>query len=91
MEALATKANVSPSTIRDFEAGRRAPHRNRLTQIRQALEIEGFVFVGGPDDDTSGITKKAPVSHADAPKVEKEVQRVPASRKSRSTGAKRKS
>ena len=76
MEDLATRANVSPSTVRDFEAGRRSPHRNRLAQIRQALEIEGIGLIFDPEGvatGITGITGKAPVSQADAPKMEKVV------------------
>lgn len=44
MDDLAGRANCSNSTVRDFEAGRREPHRNRLATIRQALEAAGIVF-----------------------------------------------
>jgi len=44
MDELASAANCSNSTVRDFEAGRREPHRNRLATIRQALEQAGIVF-----------------------------------------------
>ena len=74
MEDLATRANVSPSTVRDFEAGRRNPHRNRLAQIRQALESEGIGLIFDHEGVATGITGKAPVSQADAPKVEKLVK-----------------
>ncbi len=46
MDNLASKASCSNSTVRDFEAGRREPHRNRLATIRQALEQAGIVFTG---------------------------------------------
>jgi transcriptional regulator with XRE-family HTH domain len=41
---LARAAGVSPSTIRDFEAGRRVPTANNLKAIRAALEKEGIGF-----------------------------------------------
>ncbi len=49
---LATRSNLSESTIRDFEKGRRVPSANNLAAIRAALEAEGVVFIpengGGP-------------------------------------------
>jgi transcriptional regulator with XRE-family HTH domain len=52
-ERLATAANVSFSTVRDFEKGRRVPIANNLTAMRAALETQGIAFVDG---DTQGIT-----------------------------------
>lgn len=43
-EELAQKANVSLSTVRDFEKGRRMPVRNNLLAIRHALEQSGVKF-----------------------------------------------
>ena len=43
-EELAQKANVSLSTVRDFEKGRRMPVRNNLLAIRHALEQSGVRF-----------------------------------------------
>jgi DNA-binding XRE family transcriptional regulator len=40
-EDLAKKAQVSLSTIRDFEKGRRTPIKNNLDAIRLALEMAG--------------------------------------------------
>jgi transcriptional regulator with XRE-family HTH domain len=59
MDDLAERANCSNSTVRDFEAGRREPHRNRLAAIRQALELAGIVFTGQPGDEMMGIAGKA--------------------------------
>ncbi|WP_349363447.1 MAG: helix-turn-helix transcriptional regulator [Roseitalea porphyridii] len=41
---LAAMANVSLSTIRDFEKGRRVPIGNNLTAISKALESQGIAF-----------------------------------------------
>jgi transcriptional regulator with XRE-family HTH domain len=52
---LAVDSNLSESTIRDFEKGRRVPSINNLAAIRAALEAAGVVFLddgqcvdGGP-------------------------------------------
>jgi transcriptional regulator with XRE-family HTH domain len=42
---LAEGANVSLSTVKDFEAGRRAPHSKNLDAIRAALEAAGVQFI----------------------------------------------
>ena len=79
MDGLASRANCSNSTIRDYEAGRREPHRNRLASIRQALEMAGIVFAGddgadkagiaGPVNKTRGAEPRAPVvEKKDAPR-----------------------
>jgi DNA-binding transcriptional regulator YiaG len=52
--ALAAKASVSLSTVRDFEKGRRVPIANNLTAMKVALEGAGIAFVD--DGGTSGIT-----------------------------------
>jgi hypothetical protein len=40
---------VSPNTIRDFEAGRRIPHANNLTAMREAFEAAGLRFKNADD------------------------------------------
>jgi DNA-binding transcriptional regulator YiaG len=52
-DALAAKASVSLSTVRDFEKGRRVPIANNLTAMRVALETAGIEFVDGA---SPGIT-----------------------------------
>jgi transcriptional regulator with XRE-family HTH domain len=42
---LGAHANLSESTIRDFEKGRRVPTINNLAAIRSALETAGVEFI----------------------------------------------
>lgn len=42
---LASRSNLSESTIRDFEKGRRVPAPNNLAAIQRALEAAGVIFV----------------------------------------------
>ena len=42
---LAGMSNLSESTIRDFEKGRRLPGPNSLAAIRAALEVAGIQFL----------------------------------------------
>lgn len=42
--ALAEAANVSLSTVRDFEKGRRVPIGNNLNAIKNVLEAKGIQF-----------------------------------------------
>ncbi|GLR49212.1 helix-turn-helix domain-containing protein [Shinella yambaruensis] len=42
---LANEAGVSPSTLRDFESGKRKPIANNVTAIRVALEAAGITFL----------------------------------------------
>jgi DNA-binding transcriptional regulator YiaG len=50
---LASAANVSLSTVRDFEKGRRVPIPNNLKAMEAVLEARGIAFVDG---ETQGIT-----------------------------------
>ncbi|RAI00135.1 transcriptional regulator [Acuticoccus sediminis] len=42
---LARRSNLSESTIRDFEKGRRLPSINNLVAIQRALEDAGVEFI----------------------------------------------
>ena len=53
-DAFAINANVSVSTVRDFEAGRRTPNRNNLAAMKAALEKGGIAFLD--DEKTLGIS-----------------------------------
>jgi transcriptional regulator with XRE-family HTH domain len=44
---LAARSNLSESTIRDFEKGRRLPSPNNLAAIQRALEAAGVEFTNG--------------------------------------------
>lgn len=46
---LAEAAGVSPSTLRDFESGKRVPIANNLAAIRIALESAGVTFLENGD------------------------------------------
>ena len=58
-DELATKAQVSNSTLRDFEAARRVPIANNLLAIRRALEDAGMQFLFSRGDDKPwGVAKR---------------------------------
>ncbi|WP_095082013.1 helix-turn-helix domain-containing protein [Mesorhizobium sophorae] len=44
-QELAGRSNLSESTIRDFEKGRRVPSINNLAAVRTALESAGVEFI----------------------------------------------
>jgi transcriptional regulator with XRE-family HTH domain len=44
---LASQSNLSESTVRDFEKGRRIPSVNNLAAIQKALEAAGVEFTNG--------------------------------------------
>jgi DNA-binding transcriptional regulator YiaG len=51
---LASAANVSLSTVRDFEKGRRVPIANNLAAMKAALEAKGIGFVD--NSEASGVS-----------------------------------
>ena len=54
-EELARRANVSLSTVRDFEKGRRIPIKNNLDAIHRVLEAAGISLVHGEAGVATGI------------------------------------
>jgi DNA-binding transcriptional regulator YiaG len=54
-ETLAGKANVSMSTVRDFEKGRHVPIANNLAALRRALEDWGIQFLFDPSEKPVGV------------------------------------
>ena len=52
---LAARSNLSESTVRDYEKGRRVPSINNLAAIRRALEAAGVEFIDG---DQPGVRLK---------------------------------
>jgi transcriptional regulator with XRE-family HTH domain len=61
---LAQRANVSLSTVRDFEKGRRVPIGNNLLAIQQALRDGGIDFFG-TDGIGPSIQGKTRISEKD--------------------------
>lgn len=54
-QALADRAKVSVSTLKDFEGRRRRPIANNLDAIRRALEAAGIEFTNG---DVPGVRSR---------------------------------
>jgi len=57
---LAKAASVGVSTLRDFEAGRRAPMANNLKAIQAELERRGVQFVVNEENGTCGVLYAEP-------------------------------
>lgn len=56
---LAAEANLSESTVRDFEKGRRVPSVNNLAAVQRALEAAGVEFIEG-NGGGAGVRLKNP-------------------------------
>jgi len=65
-DELATAANVSLSTVRDFEKGRRTPIPITLAAMEAALVARGIQFVSKDDSGTLGILFREPAKDAAA-------------------------
>jgi ribosome-binding protein aMBF1 (putative translation factor) len=59
-EELAKRANMSLSTVRDFEKGRHAPIANNISAMRRAIEGAGVRLVFDHDGKPVGITYDRP-------------------------------
>lgn len=65
-DQLAKLANVSLSTVRDFEKRRRAPIANNLTAMRLALEGKGIVFI---ENGLKALTALESLTESGAPAI----------------------
>jgi ribosome-binding protein aMBF1 (putative translation factor) len=54
-QGLADRAKISLSTVRDFETGKRAPIRNNLDAMQEALEAGGVRLVFTDEGEPAGI------------------------------------
>lgn len=62
-EALAERAKVSLSTVRDFESGKRKPIANNLAAMRDALESGGIVLTFDNAGKPAGVARSG-ASHS---------------------------
>lgn len=60
-EDLAKRANVSLSTVRDFEKGRRTPIGNNLVAMRAAIEAAGVTPVHQGSAPAGVMVRPGPV------------------------------
>ncbi|KQT82082.1 hypothetical protein ASG51_20260 [Methylobacterium sp. Leaf465] len=58
---LAKAADLSESTVRDFEKGRRVPSVNNLKALRAALEEAGIIFIPSNGEGAGVRLRKQPV------------------------------
>ena len=56
---LAKRANVSLSTVHDFERGQRTPTANNLASMRRAIETAGILFLFGETGEAAGIIRQS--------------------------------
>ncbi|WFU23138.1 helix-turn-helix transcriptional regulator [Bradyrhizobium sp. CB1717] len=56
---LGAQSNLSESTVRDFEKGRRIPGPNNLAAMRAALEGAGVLFIEENGEGAGVRLKKA--------------------------------
>jgi DNA-binding XRE family transcriptional regulator len=58
---LARAAEVSPTTVNQFEQGTTAPLRSTLAAIRRAFEDAGIIFIDGDGDgEGPGVQLRKP-------------------------------
>jgi transcriptional regulator with XRE-family HTH domain len=58
--ALANAANVSRTTINDFERGAHVPYPDNLAAIVAALEAAGVSFIDGDETAGAGVRLREP-------------------------------
>jgi ribosome-binding protein aMBF1 (putative translation factor) len=63
-EDLAIRAQVSLSTVRDFEKGRRVPIKNNLDAIEKALSSAGVALLFGAAGEPAGINVAMPAGQS---------------------------
>lgn len=54
-QELAERANISLSTVRDFELSKRTPIRNNLDAMQEALETGGIRFLFSDEGNAAGV------------------------------------
>ena len=54
---LAKRANVSLSTVHDFERGQRTPTPNNLASMRRAIEAEGIRLLFDTNGGAAGVAR----------------------------------
>lgn len=57
---LARRANVSLSTVHDFERGQRNPTANNLLSMRRAIEEGGLRLLFDDNGEATGIARITP-------------------------------
>lgn len=67
-EELARRANVSLSTVRDFEKGRRSPIKNNLEALRSAFAEAGLTLTFTDEGQPLGVQgTRSPEAGSDRP------------------------
>jgi DNA-binding transcriptional regulator YiaG len=55
---LATRANVSVNTVRNFEGGQKTPTANNLAAMRRAIETAGLRLLFDKTGSAAGIARQ---------------------------------
>ena len=55
---LATRANVSVNTVRNFEGGQKTPTANNLAAMRRAIEAAGIRLLFDKTGSAAGIARQ---------------------------------
>jgi transcriptional regulator with XRE-family HTH domain len=62
---LARRANVSLSTVRDYETGTRTPIANNVAAMRRAIEMAGILLLFSENGGAAGIVRQNIEGHMD--------------------------